>query len=213
MLKINNLDVSIGSTKILHSINLSVEDFVGIIGRNGAGKTTLVKTIMGILPYKNGSIKYHDYLLTQKDHYKRTSMGIGYMPEDRRLVPSLTVIENILIPFWSLFSKGDAKRIKWILEYIPEVNELKNRRASTLSGGQQKLVALARALVTGDKLLLLDEPFEGVAPALADRILDLINNLKNQNILAIITESDESQSLKIVNKIYNLERGEISIAK
>ena len=210
MLKIKDLDVSIGQTKILHNINLKIEGFVSIVGRNGAGKTTLMRTIMGFIPYRQGIISFNKDLLISDTSHKRTSLGIGYMPEDRRLVPDLSVLENIMLPSWAANTNNDQSSISWIFDIIPELDDLSNRKAYSLSGGQQKLVAIARSLTTGNKLLLLDEPFEGVAPALANRILELIINLKRNNLIAVITESDETHSSDFADFVFNLERGEIT---
>ncbi len=209
ILEIRNLNVFIDKSQILHSINLEVNGYISVIGRNGAGKTTLMRTIMGFLPVESGSIILNSKVLSNKNPYNRTFLGLGYMPEDRKLVPSLTVLENISIPCWALSKSNIFHEISWIFELIPELHELKNRKASSLSGGQQKLVSLSRALAAGTKLLLLDEPFEGVAPALADRILNLIIQLKKKKISAIISESDEKFSYEIADKIYTIERGEI----
>ena len=130
-----------------------------------------------------------------------SKLGIGYMPEDRRLVPDLTVKENILIPLWAKNNNlKDESKLEKVL----------NRGAFQLSGGQQKLVALARALIVGDKLLLLDEPFEGVAPALAERLVEVIKSLSKLNLLTLITESDQLYSKKINAKIIKIERGKVS---
>ncbi len=209
MLKIKNLNVLIETTHVLHSIDIEIEGFVSIVGRNGAGKTTLMRSIMGILNIKSGSIHFNNIKISDEDTYKRASMGIGYMPEDRKLVPDLTVKENILLPYWALGEYN--KNINWIIDFIPELKSLLKLKANSLSGGQQKLVALARELTTGNKLLLLDEPFEGVAPALANRIFGLIKNLRRENLNVIITESDATHSSKVAEKIYNIERGEIKL--
>ena len=207
MLKIKNLDVFIETTHVLHGIDIDIEGFVSIVGRNGAGKTTLMRSIMGILNIRTGSIYFDNKKISDAETYKRTSMGIGYMPEDRKLIPDLTVKENILLPYWALNKSNN--NINWIVDFIPELKNLLELKANSLSGGQQKLVALARALTTGNKLLLLDEPFEGVAPALANRIFGLIKNLRKEKLNVIITESDSTHSSKVAEKIYSIERGEI----
>ena len=138
-------------------------------------------------------------------------MGIGYMPEDRRLVPQLTVRENILLPSWAASSGDDKGRLDWVYLLLPEVAEFSERKAIQLSGGQQKLVALARALIAGRSLLLLDEPFEGVAPVLAQRLIEVLAKLKKQGISILLSESDASHSSRLLDELYVIERGQIRV--
>ena len=211
MLSVNNLNVSINNINILKSVSFRVTKFSSIIGRNGAGKTTLIRAIMSILPNESGSIKFQDKTLTELNTFNMPKIGIGYMPEDRRLIAGLTVKDNILTPLWTLsFKKNDLdNELEKVLSFIPEIKEFLSRDAFQLSGGQQKLVALARAMIVGKKLLLLDEPFEGVAPALAERLVELISELNDLNLVTMITESDESFSKKIKADIIRIERGQI----
>ena len=210
MLKVNNINVRIGNIKILSDISLQVSKFTSIIGRNGAGKTTLIRSIMKILEIESGSIQFNDKTISDFDTYAMTSFGIGYMPEDRRLIPNLTVKENILLPLWAnKYNKTNT--LEYILDFIPEVKVFLKNDAYQLSGGQQKLVALARAMIVGKKLLLLDEPFEGVAPALAERLVELIVGLNKLNLISLITESDVTYSKHINADIVKLERGKIII--
>ena len=176
MLIINNLEVSIGKINILQSVSLKVRKFSSVIGRNGAGKTTLMRAIMNILPSQSGYIQFQNKNLNNLKTYNMIKLGIGYMPEDRRLVPDLSVKDNIMIPLWSLNKKNSYNQFEEVLSFIPELKDFLNRQAFQLSGGQQKLVALARAMIVGKNLLLLDEPFEGVAPALAERLVELISS-------------------------------------
>ena len=210
MLKVENLSVQIKNINILDSVSFKVSKFSSIIGRNGAGKTTLIRAIMSILPAQKGNISFNNNFLTDIKPYNMTKMGIGYMPEDRRLIPDLTVEDNILIPLWSLKNYNQNDELERILTFIPEVKVFLSRGAYQLSGGQQKLVALARAMIVGKKLLLLDEPFEGVAPALAERLVELIISLNKLNLITMITESDETFSKKINAEIIRIERGKIS---
>ena len=131
------------------------------------------------------------------------------MPEDRRLIPDLTVEENILVPAWAAGAHDAAARFAKILDYIPEVRELAPRKGSQLSGGQQKLAALARALMSGTRLLLLDEPFEGVAPALAQRLAEVVRGLKDAGMTVILSESDLQHSERLVDRVVSIDRGSI----
>ena len=213
MLRIEALDVSIASVGILRGVNMDVPTgkFVGLIGRNGAGKTTLMRSVMGILPPRQGSISFDGAVLGKIPVHERARNGIGYMPEDRRLVPSLTVEENVLIPAWSAGVADPRARLADVYKMIPEVEAFSGRKALQLSGGQQKLVALARALMCGTKLLLLDEPFEGVAPVLAKRLAEVIAGLKQRGLSIVLTESDLSHSRQMLDLIYSIDRGQVSI--
>ena len=214
MLRIEGLDVSIQSVSILRGISMDVPTgkFAGLIGRNGAGKTTLMRSVMGILPARGGTIRFDEVTLDRLPAHQRARGGIGYMPEDRRLVPQLSVEENVLIPAWAAGVAEPQTRLAQIYKMIPEVEALAGRKASQLSGGQQKLVALARALTCGTRLLLLDEPFEGVAPVLAHRLAEVIAGLKIQGLSVILTESDLSHSEEILDMVYTIDRGEVSVA-
>ncbi len=209
MLKIEALHVAIQSVQILRGLSLSVPDgaMVGLIGRNGAGKTTLMRSIMGHLPPSQGSITFNGQDLTALPAHARTGLGIGYMPEDRGLVPELTVEENILLPVWVNRSLKPDERLALVYRVLPELLEMRSRRALLLSGGQQKLVALARALAVGTRLLLLDEPFEGVAPALSNRLGDVIAGLKGSVVSVLIAQSDLNHSRKLVDNEFVIERG------
>jgi branched-chain amino acid transport system ATP-binding protein len=132
------------------------------------------------------------------------------MPEDRRLIPDLTVEENILVPAWAIKQADAAKRLAMVYDIIPEAREFAQRRALQLSGGQQKLAALARALMVGTRLLLLDEPFEGVAPVLAQRLVEVIGRLKREGLSVILSESDLAHSSDMLDTVYLIDRGAVT---
>ena len=211
MLKISNLNVSIGSVDILRNVSFELEtgSMAGLVGRNGAGKTTLIKSIMGLLKVSSGSIDFDGANLVTTPVNIRNQLGVGYMPEDRRLIPDLTVEENILVPVWANKSPNPMERLEYVYGLIPELREFAPRRGLQLSGGQQKLVALGRALMIGTKLLLLDEPFEGVAPALAQRLAEVISQLKSEGMSVIFSESDLQYSRHLVQKVFAIDRGQL----
>ena len=211
MLLLNKINVDIGPVGILKnaSLNLNQGEMIGLIGRNGAGKTTLLKTIMGILKTKSGEIAFENEDLVTLPSEKRAQMLIGYMPEDRRLIPSMSSEENIMIPVWAVGLDDWKERLEWIYKIIPEAKDLKDRPSTSLSGGQQKLIALSRALMVGRKLLLLDEPTEGIAPALTKRIIEILNNLKKQGVTTLVAESNEKHYEKMLDQTFIIERGEI----
>ena len=209
MLKIEGLHVAIGAVVALRGLSLTVADgtMVGLVGRNGAGKTTLLRSVMGHLLPSQGSVHFDGQDLAALPPHARAALGIGYMPEDRGLVPELTVEENILVPVWTNKSLNEAERLALIYRVLPELLEMRSRRALLLSGGQQKLVALARALAVGTRLLLLDEPFEGVAPALSKRLGEVIAGLKGSAVSVLMAQSDLNHSRKLVDAEFVIERG------
>ena len=215
MLQLKGVDVSIGTVGVLRGVNMEVpgSKFTGLIGRNGAGKTTLMRTVMGLLEPSAGSVEFDGMTLAKTPTHARARNGIGYMPEDRRLVPDLTVEENVLIPAWSAGAKDAAARLDRIYRLIPEVREFAHRKALLLSGGQQKLVALARALMCGTKLLLLDEPFEGVAPVLAVRLAEVIGGLRVEGVAIVLTESGLTHSRELLDRAYTVDRGKVTLAQ
>ncbi len=209
MLRIDNLHVSIQSVVALRGLTLTVADgtVVGLVGRNGAGKTTLMRSVMGHLAPSQGTITFDGHDLARLPRHARAALGIGYMPEDRGLVPELTVEENILVPVWVNRSLAVDERLALVYRVLPELTEMRARRALLLSGGQQKLVALARALAVGTRLLLLDEPFEGVAPALLRRLADVIAGLKGSRVSVLIAQSDLNHSRSLLDAECVIERG------
>jgi branched-chain amino acid transport system ATP-binding protein len=211
MLRIENLNVSIGAIPIVRDASLAMNEgeMCGLIGRNGAGKTTLLRALMGALPAR-GKAELGPVDLLALPAHRRASHGIGYMPEDRRLVPEFTVEENIRLPTWSTRVDGADQRLEWIFSIMPEVARFSGRRALELSGGQQKMVALARALMAGTHILLLDEPFEGLAPALARRLGEVLANLKTEGVSVLIAESNESHVIDLLARAYFIERGTVT---
>lgn len=211
MLKVSDLDVNIGATQILRGVGIEVPSgaMCGLIGRNGAGKTTLMRAIMGALKPTSGQIQFDDDDLVATDPHRRAHLGIGFMPEDRRLVPELTSEENILLPVWATKLENADQRLEWIYDLMPEVKEFRDRGATHLSGGQQKFVAFARAMMCGTKLLLLDEPSEGIAPVFAHRMVEIMSDLKNQGESVLVSESNDTHISPLLDATFVIERGSI----
>lgn len=212
LLSIQNLNVAIDRIPILRDVCMDVPkgSMVGLIGRNGAGKTTLMRSIMGLMQVEATKMEVAGENLIKVAAHGRAGRGISYMPEDRRLIPSLTVEENVLLPAWANSIPNAAKRLEWIYSLMPEVRDFRERRALQLSGGQQKLVALARALMPGRTLLLLDEPFEGVAPVLSRRLTEVIATLRKEGMSIILSESDAVHSADLVDHVFRIERGVVT---
>ena len=209
MLQIDDLHVAIQSVQALRGLSLELPNggMLGLVGRNGAGKTTFMRALMGHLLPSQGRIVFDGHDLLALPPHARARLGIGYMPEDRGLVPELTVEENILLPVWVNTALREDQRLALVYRVLPELLEMRSRRALLLSGGQQKLVALARALAVGTRLLLLDEPFEGVAPVLSKRLAEVIAGLKGSEVSVLIAQSDLNHSRRLVDIEVVIERG------
>lgn len=209
LIEIEDLHVTIQSMQALRGFSLSVApgQMVGLIGRNGAGKTTLMRTVMGHLQPARGRVRIDGEDMAGQPAHARARLGVGYMPEDRQLVPELTVEENILLPVWVSKSLKREERLALVYRLMPELTEMRDRKALLLSGGQQKMVALGRALAVGTRLLLLDEPFEGVAPALSQRLSELIFGLRGTALTVLISQSDVNHARTLFDAEHVIQRG------
>ncbi len=211
MLTVEGLHVSIGAVEIIRDAHVALDEgqFCGLIGRNGAGKTTFMRALMGALP-STGRVMLDGKNMLEQPGHARVLAGIGYMPEDRRLVPEFTVEENVMLPAVAVRKPDAAARLARIYALMPEVAKFKQRRALELSGGQQKMVALARALMAGTRLLVLDEPFEGLAPALARRLGEVLADLKSEKVSVLMSESNESHVIDLLERTFRIERGVVN---
>ena len=209
MLNIEQVHVSIQAVQVLRGFSMQVGqgEMLGLVGRNGAGKTSLLRTLMGHLKASQGRVTWKGQDLLALPRHGRAAQGIGYMPEDRGLVPELTVEENICVPLWVSKNLVLSERLARVYEVLPELRDMKDRRALLLSGGQQKLVALARALAVGTDLLLLDEPFEGVAPALSQRLSEVIFGLRGSDLTVVIAQSELNHAASMLDHEVMIERG------
>ena len=209
MISLSQAVVAIQNVDVLRQFSISVEpgSLVGLVGRNGAGKTSVMRTIMGHLALREGSLRFGDVDLGVLAPHQRAALGIGYMPEDRGLVPELTVEENICLPLWVSPNLVLTERLELVYSVLPELLDMRERKALLLSGGQQKLVALARALAVGTRLLLLDEPFEGVAPALSQRLSEVVGKMRGSGLSVLISQSDLNHSRHLLDTEIVIERG------
>ena len=215
MLWVEGAAVSFGATRILREVTLAVEagQRVALVGRNGAGKTTTLRAIMGLVGATARRLEFDGRPLATVPAHRRTALGIGYAPEERKLFGPFSVQQNILLPaqVLRLGREEVARRLDRVFAVLPELRDLAGRRAAGLSGGQGKMVALGRALMVGTKLLLLDEPFQGLAPALALRYAEALARLKAAEpaLAILITESNPALLKPLVESAYAIERGEV----
>jgi len=213
MLRVGKITVNISSYSILRGLTLEVRTgrIVALVGRNGAGKTTTMRSIMGLVPLSEGKINLDDQNLGLLPTHLRAKLGIGYLPEDRRLINALTVEDNLLIPAQAVGLPAAEARLKTIYDLLPDVKVLANRKAVQLSGGQQKLVALARSFMNGKKLLLLDEPFEGISTALSRQLAQVIHEFQEaeEGLSVLVAESDLKRAAMLTDRAYVIERGEV----
>ena len=209
LLEIDDLVVDIRSMTALRGFSMKIARgaMVSLVGRNGAGKTTLMRSIMGHLKPVRGTVRFDGTDLSARPRHARAALGIGYMPEDRCLVPQLTVEENILLPLWVAKHLDRKARLDFVYYLIGELAEMRSRKALLLSGGQQKLVALGRALAVGTKCLLLDEPFEGIAPALSERLSEVLASLRGKDLTLLTAQSDMNHSRELIDAEFMIERG------
>ena len=218
MLSFHQVNVSIAGAQVLRNVSFALPAgaTAALIGRNGAGKTTVARSVMGFTQ-ATGSIKLAATELGPVAAHDRPSLGIGYAPEDRRLFSSFTVEENILLParVAKLSPSESRHRLERAYGVLPELAELRNRPAGSVSGGQGKMVALGRALMLGTSLVILDEPFQGLAPVLAQRYAEALRRLRAQDpdITLLVTESNPKLLEAFADTVLSIERGEISVGR
>ncbi|MGH1358624.1 MAG: ABC transporter ATP-binding protein [Burkholderiaceae bacterium] len=214
MLSFSDVDVSIAGISILRGLTFRIAagDTVALIGRNGAGKTTTMRTVMGFTN-ATGKIAFDNDDLSEVRASRRAGLGIGYAPEDRRLFSAFTIEENILMPgqVARLEATELARRLERVYSVLPELKEMAGRPAGTVSGGQGKMVALGRALMIGTRLIMLDEPFQGLAPALAQRYAEALRRLRSSDstVALLVSESNPALLTSMANRTLTIERGEI----
>jgi branched-chain amino acid transport system ATP-binding protein len=217
VLEVNAIDTYRGPAHILHGVSLSVgaEEVVCLVGRNGAGKTTTIESIMGFLPVRSGKITFAGENITTLPPHQRARRGIGYSPEDCGVFPELSVAENLMISRWLgedvAKRRGGTKRDpdEQAFGVFPEVKALLGRQGLHLSGGQRKMVAVARAMMLSPTLLLLDEAFEGLAPVIVNRFTEAVMKIKELGVSILMAESHLGAATRIGDRLYAIDRGEI----
>ena len=215
MLELDDIEATIEGVTVLRDGNVDVgeTESVAIVGRNGAGKTSTFRTVMGLRDLDRGTVTFRGEDITDYETYKRKRLGIGFAPEDRQLISKLTARENIEMSLWGSDDESDInadERLSMVLDVFPAMEEFLNRAAGKLSGGQQQMVAVSRALVSQPELLLLDEPFEGLAPGIKKGLRESIETVRNDlGTSVFIAESQLSHVRGVVDRLYVIERGEI----
>ena len=215
MLKIEDLHVHYGGIQALRGISLEVPDgkIVTLIGANGAGNSTTLRTITGLVKASSGSIQWNGQELLGKSIDKIVSSGIAMSPEGRRVFPDLTVLENLKIGAYLRTGKPEiAKDIEWVYSLFPRLQERSWQLAGTLSGGEQQMLAVGRALMSRPKLLLLDEPSLGLAPLVVQDIFTIIREINRQGVTVLLIEQNANMALKIADLAYVLETGRITLS-
>ena len=212
--KMEHCDVYYGKIQALYDINVEINpgEIMSIIGANGAGKTTLMKSIMGLVPAKNGKIVWQDEEIQAKKTHHIVKRGISYVPEGREIFPGMTVLENMEMGAYTLrmSAKEKADKLNEMYELFPRLYERKKQKAGTLSGGEQQMVAIARGLMLSPKLLMMDEPSLGLAPIIVDEVFDIISRVNEKaNIPVLLVEQNAYMALSISHRSYVLENGVI----
>jgi branched-chain amino acid transport system ATP-binding protein len=216
LLEVDDINTYRGPAHILRGVSIGVDndEVVALVGRNGAGRTTIIESIIGLLPVSSGRIRFRGEEITSLPPHRRAKRGIGYAPENSGIFPELTVAENLMISRWlsakterAAATGGDTEAR--VFAVFPEVRQLVDRQGLNLSGGQKKMVAIARAMALAPRLLILDEAFEGLAPAIVKRFRDAVMTIKGMGIALLIAESNLMSAAAIADRVYVLDRGEI----
>ncbi len=215
MLNIENIDVSYGEVQVLWDVSFNVNkgEIVAFVGSNGAGKTTTLKTISGLLHPIKGSIKFLDNHIEKMKPHKIVELGIAMVPEGRRVFPYLTVLENLeLGAYTKRASQYLEDSLEWVYQLFPRLKERKNQLAGTLSGGEQQMLAIARALMSKAQLIMMDEPSLGLQPTIVTEIFKTIEQLNKQEITILLVEQNVAKALEISNRAYVIENGRIVLS-
>ncbi|WP_405383016.1 ABC transporter ATP-binding protein [Phascolarctobacterium sp.] len=215
MLKVNDLVVSYGGIEALKGISLEVPEgkIVTLIGANGAGKSTLLRSIMGLVKPESGSITYNDKEMLGLNSQKIVENGITLVPEGRRVFPNLTVLENLQIGAYMRKDKEEIEKdIRWIYDLFPRLEERSWQMAGTLSGGEQQMLAVGRALMCRPKVLMMDEPSLGLAPLIIKDIFKIIQEINKQGMTVLLIEQNANMALKVADVAYVLETGRITMS-
>lgn len=212
MLRVENLNAWYDRSHVLQGVSLEVNsgEIVTLMGRNGAGKTTTLRSLMGLLARREGKASIDGTSFLDFAAHERYHLGLAYVPEDRRIVPGLTVKENLELGVIAKKSRGDMSAlVDEIAETFPRLKERLQQDGTSMSGGEQQMLAIARAMIAKPKVILLDEPSEGIMPVLVEEMFELFAKLKQQGLTILLVEQNVQQALKISDRAYILDQGEI----
>jgi branched-chain amino acid transport system ATP-binding protein len=212
LLEVDNINTYRGAAHVLRDVSFNVgeNEVVSLLGRNGAGRTTIIESILGLLSVRSGHIRFRGEDITGLPTHRRAKRGIGYAPENAGIFPDLTVAENLMISRWlSEKGGGGADAESKALTVFPEVRQFMTRQGLNLSGGQKKMVSIARAMALAPSLMILDEAFEGLAPVVVKRFRDAVMTIKAMGISLLIAESNLVSAAAIADRLYVIDRGEI----
>lgn len=215
MLEIKDLEVYYGAINALKGITFSVEqgEIIALIGANGAGKTTTLHTISGLIPAKRGSVMFNGKELTKTPAHKIVSMGMAQVPEGRRVFAQLSVLENLTLGAYTRKDKrGISETLERVYEYFPRLKERRTQLAGTLSGGEQQMLAMGRALMSKPSIILMDEPSMGLSPLYVNEIFKIIEEINKNGTTVLLVEQNAKKALSIANRAYVLETGSISLS-
>jgi branched-chain amino acid transport system ATP-binding protein len=214
MLSLGAVSAGYGSFRALSDVSLAVDpgETVGVIGPNGAGKTTLLRVISGLVPPLAGELTFAGRSIGGMPAHRIVEHGIAHVPENRRLFPKLSVEENLRIGAFIAPARASfAERLDWVFDLFPRLKERRRQLAGTLSGGEQQMCAIGRALMSRPKLLLMDEPSAGLAPLVVEQVLDLVRRIRAEGFTVLIVEQNVRQVLDIVDRAYLIEAGHIRL--
>lgn len=215
LLEIKDLEVNYGVIKAIKGVSFDVNEgeIIALIGANGAGKTTILHTITGLIQAKKGSIVFDGKELTKTPPHKIVSMGMAHVPEGRRIFQQLSVLENLKLGAYTRKDKSEiASTLKMIYERFPRLEERKNQVAGTLSGGEQQMLAMGRALMSKPRIILMDEPSMGLSPLLVSEIFDIIKVINESGTTVLLVEQNAKKALSIADRAYVLETGNITLS-
>ena len=214
MLSIENIKSAYGRIEVLHGVTLHVDagEIVTLIGANGAGKTTLMHAISGVQPITDGVIRYEGETIEQRPAHARVALGISQVPEGRQIFEPLSVKDNLMLGAWSRRNGSSKEELARVCALFPMLEAIWDVPAGALSGGQQQMLAIGRALMAKPRLLLLDEPSMGLAPNLVDQVLSTIRSLKDENLTILLVEQNARAALSIADRAYVMETGKITLS-
>uniref|UniRef100_UPI004028352D ABC transporter ATP-binding protein n=1 Tax=Candidatus Fimenecus sp. TaxID=3022888 RepID=UPI004028352D len=215
LLEIKDLEVNYGVIKAIKGVSFNVNEgeIIALIGANGAGKTTILHTITGLIQAKKGSIVFDGKELTKTPPHKIVSMGMAHVPEGRRIFQQLSVLENLKLGAYTRKDKSEiASTLKMVYERFPRLEERKNQVAGTLSGGEQQMLAMGRALMSKPRIILMDEPSMGLSPLLVSEIFDIIKVINESGTTVLLVEQNAKKALSIADRAYVLETGKITLS-